>query len=482
MGSTGTRLRPYGGLWLKLTAAFLVVALVGVGLVALLANRVTAAGVRYTMIQGQLTDAEDLAVQLAEYFEDVGDWGGASDILGAARGQGRGGGRGPGGTAGQLYLADASGRIVAGVSSSELGRQLDRDILSDGLAIEVDGQVVGTLVVSNSWTGALGQLEQQSLRQVNRALVWGGIGAVVVALGLGTWLAWRITTPVRRLTRAAEQLAEGDLSSRVDEGTGDEIGQLASTFNQMAASLDRADELRRHMMADVAHELRTPLSIIRGQVEAIQDGIYPPDAAHLAPIHDEVLLLNRLVEDLRTLALAEAGQLELHQTEVDLGGLVQRLMDRFRPLATDQSVALSAEGPSELAATLDADRVEQVLTNLLANALRHTPAGGQVRIHINPGEEVLVGVSDSGPGIPAEDLPHVFDRFWRGDSARTRDRAGAGLGLAIARQLVEAHGGRIWAESEPGAGATFTIALPRQRRTTARDVQPVVAPSSRTGR
>jgi signal transduction histidine kinase len=453
----------YSGLWLKLTAAFLAVALVGVGLVALLANRVTAAGVRYTMIQGQLTDAGELAAQLAEYYRQEGDWSGASEILGDEHGQGRGGGRGPGGAGGQLYLADADGRIVAGVSSNELGRLLDADILADGLPVEVEGRVVGTLVVSNAWTGTLGQVEEDFLRQVNRALIWGGIGAVAVALALGTLLAWRITTPVRRLTQAAERLATGDLSSRVAEGAGDEIGRLAATFNQMAANLDRADELRRRMTADVAHELRTPLSIIRGQVEAIQDGIFPPDAEHLAPIHDEVLLLNRLVEDLRTLALAEAGQLQLHKAEVEVGALVSRVVDRFGPLAADRSVALEVEASPGLAALLDVDRIDQVLNNLLANALRHTPAGGRVTVTVaaRTDEELLVEVSDSGPGIPPEELPHVFDRFWRGEGARTGDRGGAGLGLAIARQLVEAHGGRIWVQSELETGTSVTFTLPR---------------------
>jgi two-component system OmpR family sensor kinase len=463
MTGKGERSSRYGGLWLRLTAAFLVVALVGVGLVALLANRVTAAGVRYTMIQGQLTDATEVAAQLAEYYRQEGDWSGASEILGQEHGQGRGGGRGPGGSAGQLYLAEADGRIVAGVSSSELGRLLDADILADGLPIEVEGQVVGTLVVSNAWTGALGQVEEEFLGQVNRALIFGGIGAVAVALALGTLLAWRITTPVRRLTQAAERLAAGDLSSRVAEAAGDEIGRLAVTFNQMAANLDRADELRRRMTADVAHELRTPLSIIRGQVEAIQDGIFPPDAEHLAPIHDEVLLLNRLVEDLRTLALAEAGQLRLHKADVDLGGQVRRLGDRFGPMAADRSVALEVEAPSGLAGLLDADRIDQVLNNLLANALRHTPAGGRVTVTVATGSagELLVEVSDSGPGIRPEELPHVFDRFWRGEGARAGDRGGAGLGLAIARQLVEAHGGRIWVESELDAGTSVKFTLPR---------------------
>lgn len=451
----------FESLWFKLTIAFLLVALVGVGLVALLANRATTAGFRHYVIQGQLTDAQELAGQLAAYYTAQGDWSGAAQVLAQGSGQGRGEGRGGGG-GGQLYLADASGRIVAGASSNELGRQLDRDVLGDGLPIVVDGYTAGTLVVSNAWTGALGHIEQEYMGQVNQALVWGGLGAVVVALLLGTVLAWRITTPIRKLTYAAEGVAAGDLTRRVGVYSRDEIGQLAVTFNQMADHLDRADEIRRQMTADIAHELRTPLSIIRGQVEAIQDGIFAPDAEHLAPIHDETLLLGRLVEDLRTLALADAGQLRLQKAEVDVIIWLERIAAGFHPLAAGKDITLTVDtAPGIPRILIDTQRMGQVVANLLANALRHTPDGGAVAVQARSNHELIIEISDTGPGISPADLPQLFDRFWRGDRSRARDRGGSGLGLAIARQLVEAHGGRIWAESEPGAGATFGFALPR---------------------
>ncbi len=450
----------FQSLWFKLTVAFLLVALVGVGLVALLANRATTAGFRHYVIQGQLTDARELAGQLATYYAAQGDWGGAAQVLAQGPGQGRGEGRGGGG--GQLYLADANGRIVAGASSRELGRQLDRDVLVNGLPIEVEGTTVGTLVVSNAWTGALGHIEQEYMGQVNQALVWGGLGAVVAALLLGTVLAWRITTPIRKLTHAAEGVAAGDLTRRVGVYSRDEIGQLAVTFNQMADHLARADGIRRQMTADIAHELRTPLSIIRGQVEAIQDGIFAPDAEHLAPIHDETLLLGRLVEDLRTLALADAGQLRLQKTEVDVITWLERIVAGFHPLAAAKDITLTVDAaPGIPRILIDIQRMGQVVSNLLANAIRHTPEGGAVTVQARSNHELIVEISDTGPGISPADLPQVFDRFWRGDRSRARDRGGSGLGLAIARQLVEAHGGRIWAESEPGAGATFGLALSR---------------------
>ena len=445
------------GLWLKLTLAFLVVALVGVGLIAILANQVTTAEFRLYMIRGQLTNAQEVIDQLAALYAAEGDWTGAAGILGEGHGQGRGSGRG----GGQLYLADAEGRIVAGASSAELGRELDRDVMASGIPIEVEGLTVGTLVVSNAWTGALGQIEEEYLAQVSSALVWAALGAVATALVLGALFAWRITAPIQELTRVTERVAAGDLSGRVAVQTEDEIGRLARTFNQMADSLAQADEQRRRMTADIAHELRTPLSIIRGQIEAIQDGIFPPDVEHLSPIHDETLLLNRLVEDLRTLALVEAGQLPLQKTEADPNALLERIVAKFAPLVAEKEIRLVVEkrSPAELI-LIDVHRIEQVLTNLLANAIRHTPRDGRIEVRARSGEQLVVEVADSGPGIPPADLPHVFDRFWRGDRSRARDRGGAGLGLAIARQLVEAHGGRIWVESEPGAGSTFGFALP----------------------
>lgn len=450
---------PRWGLWFKLTLAFLLVSLVGVGLVALLANRVTTAEFRQYMIRGQLTDSQELAEGLETFYAQNGSWEGAASILGERRGQGRGStSSGAGFGQGQFYLADIDGRIVAGASSDRLGEQLDAKSLAEGLPLEVEGQQVGTLlVVHQAW----GAIEQQFLEQVNRAFLWGGLGAIAAALLLGTFLAWRISTPVRKLTQIAERIAAGDLSGRVTVRSRDEIGQLATTFNRMTDNLARADALRRRMTADIAHELRTPLSIIRGQVEALQDGIFPADAEHLAPIQDETMLLNRLVEDLRTLALAEAGQLALQKSEVDLVTLVERMASKFRPLGSEKGIALTVDAPRALPpVVMDAHRIEQVLTNLLANAVRHTPKGGEVLIRVRDERELLIQIVDSGPGIPVEDLPYVFDRFWRGDRSRARDRGGSGLGLAIARQLVALHGGRIWVENGPERGAVFSLALP----------------------
>jgi signal transduction histidine kinase len=219
------------------------------------------------------------------------------------------------------------------------------------------------------------------------------------------------------------------------------------------------------MTADIAHELRTPLSVIQGNLEAVLDGVYPPDAEHIQPALDQAQLLARLVEDLRTLALAEAGQLSLDRQPTDVAELVKRVVASFEPKAADRRVTLSVDAPSSLPRIrADGQRIAQVLTNLLGNALRYTPQAGRadVRLSAQP-ESILITVSDNGPGIAAEDLPHIFDRFYRADKSRSRDPrsgGGSGLGLAIARSIVEAHGGRIWAESETGQGTTIAFTLP----------------------
>jgi signal transduction histidine kinase len=261
------------------------------------------------------------------------------------------------------------------------------------------------------------------------------------------------------LTHATKAVAAGDLSVQVSapaEG-GDEIAQLGAAFNQMTVDLDHADRLRRGMTADIAHELRTPLTVIQGNLEAILDGIYPADAEHLQPVLRKTQLLRRLVEDLRTLALADAGELTLHVAPIDLNRLVGRSIDDFRMQAEAAGVALTAQPQEDLPPVeADASRLEQVLGILLDNALRHTPAGGNIRTQVQSKElEVWLSVHDTGEGISPEDQPHVFERFYRGKA-----KSGTGLGLPIAQAIIMAHGGRIWIESSAVRGTAVTFAIP----------------------
>jgi two-component system OmpR family sensor kinase/two-component system sensor histidine kinase BaeS len=284
-------------------------------------------------------------------------------------------------------------------------------------------------------------------------------------------LAYGLVRPIRQLTMATGAVARGDLGPRVPLKSKDEIGELAASFNSMADSLQKAEQLRRDMTADIAHELRNPLAILQGNLEAMVDGVIPPTPEDLQPLFDQTRLLTRLVEDLRTLALAEAGQLSLNRVPTDVAALAQSVIARFTAPAEAKRIALRVETLPDLPnITLDPHRIEQVLGNLLSNAIRHTPEGGSVvcrviaehdRVHPTRHPPLVTfTVTDTGPGIPPEALPHIFERFYRVDRSRSRAEGGTGLGLAIAKQLVEAHSGRIWATSELSHETTVAFTLP----------------------
>ncbi len=312
------------------------------------------------------------------------------------------------------------------------------------------------------------QMQQRTLDRINQAVLIGGGVALLAALVIGFVVFRAITHPIDQLSHAAHSLARGDLSARVATTAqpsrlgDDELTELGATFNVMADSLQKAEALRRDMTADIAHELRTPLAVMRGNLEAMLDGVYPPDAEHLQPVLNQVHLLTRLVEDLRTLALAEAGQLPLTKRPIDLGRLIETTLASFQAEAATQRVTLTAASIDSLPAIeIDPDRVQQTIGILIANALRHTPGDGSINIRLRrDNAQAIIEVADSGAGIPPDDLPHVFERFYRADKSRSRESGGSGLGLAIARSIVQAHGGTIGATSELGKGTLIQFTLP----------------------
>lgn len=301
---------------------------------------------------------------------------------------------------------------------------------------------------------------QDTLRE---ALGWAGLTALASAFGASLLVSRRVVRPVQELTGASGRIAAGNFEERVQETSKDEIGQLARSFNRMAARLQQAENLRRQLIGDVAHELRTPLTTIKGSVEAMIDGKLPAGPETFRLIYSEAERLNRLVDDLQELSRVEAGAYELQPRKTALPALVRAAQARFANQFHEKSVRLQVDLPEGLPeACVDGDRILQVLANLLANSLRYTPAGGQVTMRMaSVGDLIQVTVADTGAGIPAEHLEHVFTRFYRVDKSRSRQAGGSGIGLTIARHLVEAHGGRIWVESRGrGQGSAFHFTVP----------------------
>jgi signal transduction histidine kinase len=305
-------------------------------------------------------------------------------------------------------------------------------------------------------------LVQGLAKSISLSLLWGSVLVVVVAVILTLVLSRRISTPVQALTVSAQRLGLGDFSQRVPVHDKGELGELAQTFNSMVDDLQRNEKLRRNLMADTAHELRSPLYNIRGYVEAIQDGVAEPDTKTISSINEEVILLCHLVDDLRELALAESGELKLFYQSENVAELVNHALVAVQPKAEAKEISLSVRIPDELPPVkADFQRIVQVLHNLLENAIIHTSKGNSVAITAHQqGSWVEISVADNGEGIPEEDLPNIFERFYRVDKSRTRATGGSGLGLTIAKYLIEAHGGRIWVQSKPGEGSCFTFTLP----------------------
>jgi two-component system, OmpR family, sensor histidine kinase BaeS len=479
---------------LKLALGFTAVALVGVLVVAFMANRLTEAEFGNYLERGGLALEQRAAAQLVEHYETTGSWRGVQPTLATlSRWTGQ-----------RLVVVDSSGQMVADSAGMMMGRPSSPPPLSGhSLPLVADGRVAGELhFLSGGDSGMMGGMmrgggesapsmvemmremmnetgspERRFLDAVNGALWIAGGAAVSIALLLGLLLSRQITAPLQRMALASRRVAAGDFSQRVDVTSRDELGALAADFNSMATSLGRSEEARKQLLSDIAHELRTPLSVIQGNLEAMMDGVAETSPARLASLREEVLLLNRLVTDLRDLTLAESGQLRLHTEPVDAADLASNAVSGLRSRAEQRGIELRAETQDGLpAVAADRDRIGQVLRNLLDNALRYTGPGGTITVSasldspspqsLTPNPQspahsfVRLAVSDTGQGIPAEELSRLFDRFYRVDKSRTRSSGGTGLGLSVAKQLVEAHGGKIWVESEPGKGSTFNFTLP----------------------
>ena len=439
-----------------------------------MANRVIDREFTLYVSGGGRMRAQRYAPDLAAYYVRTGGWEGADALLGSdlldhspgmGRGQGMGMGMGIDAASDRILIVDPDGLVAVDTTGELVGQPMSGDYQSSGAPIVVDGETAGTLLITTKDLSGNSSLEKQFLDTVNQAVLWAVLLVAVAALVAAALLSRYLVAPLRQLTAASEAMAGGDLTQRVRIHTDDEVGELGQAFNKMAGDLERAEAQRQQMTADVAHELRNPLSVIRGNLEAMLDGIYPADLEHLGSIYQESLLLQRLVEDLRLLSLVDAGQLPLIRTDVDLCALLKGIVESAQAVAEDKGIALHLDVQQQpLVVAGDADRLRQVVGNLVSNALRYTPRSGEIALSARREDgKAVVCVTDSGQGIAPQDLPYVFDRFYRADAARDRGSGGSGLGLAIARALVEAHGGAMDVRSQVGVGTTFTVVLPGDR-------------------
>jgi len=363
----------------------------------------------------------------------------------------------------RVILTDASGMLVADSEGDLLQEPYYPDSPGKTISPPWEEQSVGTLYISPELSPGADPASPYGLYEaIGRFLLWGGLVAIAFSLLITFFFSRRILAPVKALTQTARRLGKGDFSQRVQFKSKGEVGELAQAFNSMAGDLERTEQLRRNMVADIAHELRTPLTNLKGYLEAVRDGVIKPDASAIRSLDEEASLLSRLVDDLQELSLAEAGELKLDFKSEDITKLIKQMMRAMQAQAAARGVSLSLDLPGKLPkVNIDSQRINQVLRNLLENALAHTEKDGNIVVTAQEqANRVKIMVRDNGEGIPAEDLPNIFERFYRVDKSRTRVTGGSGLGLTIARRLVEAHGGQIKARSEPGKGSRFTFTIP----------------------
>ncbi|MBM4763231.1 ATP-binding protein [Bacillus sp. B15-48] len=436
---------------------------------------------------------ERMKQSLENYYEQTGSWDNVQQVLFEANlssgqgwrmtdndnqvpvmpdgsGQGMGGMHGRGGmnsgigfgmsammTSADLLLLDKEGTVIADSTQTRIGED-GEDFRGQAVELIVGGEHQGTLVLQqNGWQ----TLEEEFIQTSNRAIVISSLIAAGLALFISFWIARTITNPLRKLMTATKQLARGQKVSEVKIRTKDEFYELGAAFNDMARKLARNEEARQALVADVAHELRTPLAIFQGKLEAIQEGAIEPSEEVILELTDEVYRLNRLVSDLQQISLAEAGTLPLTKKQTNISELIQRVCASLQWMAEEKNITLSCEQlPEECLLEIDRDRMTQVMVNLTGNALRHTEENGVVEMTLTETDaSCTVIVRDNGPGISEDVLPFIFERFYKGDPSRSRKESGTGLGLSIAKGFVEAHGGKMEARSKVGQGSTFILTL-----------------------
>lgn len=440
-----------GKLSRKLFVALLVTSFSGVIMVAAFTRWMTQREFDWLTLE----EARSVFVEQAQiYYEEHGNWQGVERVFPHYE---AGGEQPPP----PFALADDRGRILIAAGPLRIGQRLRQQEIDQGVSIEVQGRQVGT-VITVDLPQPRTDRDDQFLARVDHAVIGAAVGTALLGLIISLVMARSLTQPIRELTVAARRIAVGDLQQEVDVSTKDELGELASSFNQMSADLDRANLLRQQMTADIAHELGTPLTVIHGHLEGLRDGVLNSSPERIDVLYAEVEQLMRLVEDLRTLSLADAGELPLYRHPTDPIELLEKTAVAFTPQAQEQGIAIHVITQASLPSVdVDPQRMGQVLGNLLTNALNNTPRGGEIELNAAASSSaVVLKVKDTGRGIPSEELSRIFDRFYRADRSHDKEGGGTGLGLAIVKSIVEAHNGTIEVTSASGEGTIVLISLP----------------------
>ncbi|MDF2947463.1 MAG: integral rane sensor signal transduction histidine kinase [Bacillales bacterium] len=419
--------------------------------------------------ENYLSESDQMRIEMIKqniisYYETFGSLEGIDRILddsinGQNYGMGMGMGRMMGhmsGTSFGVIVKDASGNVMANTAKNISVNSIKQELI-------INGKTIGTINVYPTKNSSIERLEQQFVHSVKLAILLGFFFAGIISLIIGYFLSRKITKPLSQLMSGIENVARGNTDYRVAINSKDEFHQLGEAFNQMTNTLERTERVRKTLVADVAHELRTPLSIIGAKLESIQTGALEPTEEVILQLSDEVYRLSRLVSDLQQLSQAESGSLKLHKKNTEVNKLLEVIIEKFQWLADEKNISLQlSRSPEELFIEIDTDRITQVAVNLLGNALRYTPNRGVVTVIVkNEKHHISISFSDTGCGIEPEKLPFIFERFFRADEARNRDDGGTGLGLSIAKGYVEIHGGEIKVNSIIGKGTIFEVILPK---------------------
>lgn len=453
----------------RLLGSFALIIIIALGTIAVVTRYTTQQEVQRFLGFGGQVGLENLANRLETYYAEHGSWDGftSSSETRPGRGQGQRGSVNVG--IGNHILIDSSGIIQYSPEASEIGTRVSNEDLDQSIDLEVSGDVVGYLLPEGGIPTLPDDFEDLLIERVNRATVLAALVSGGIAILLSLILATLILRPVRGLTEAAKRMSAGDLSQRVKVHGKGELAALGQTFNGMAQSLQEAEVRRRALTADIAHELRNPLAVQRAHLEALQDGIYPMSSENLDPVIKQNQQLTRLVEDLRTLALVDAGSLELNKRVINLIEVCQDTITRFEPQAISKKIRIQMNcQANQVWLNADKERLQQILDNLMQNAIRYTPEDGEITLGLIIQDQLVrLNVHNTGPQLTQDALNHLFERFYRAEKARDRASGGTGLGLAIARQLAEAHGGSLTGSNHPDSGVVFTLTFPLHAPSTA---------------